>query len=76
VLADHLEGLHPILVYRVGDLGDVVERLTRRGWEPQPAFEIPHGPCCSFEVPGGHRFAIYEPVRPAATEHFAGRRDF
>lgn len=76
LLAGHLEGQRPLLVYRVGDLDRVAGELEGRGWSAQPVFEIPHGPCCSFEVPGGHRIAIYEPTRPHATEHFAGRRDF
>ena len=76
LLADHLEGERPILVYRVGDLDGAVDALVERGWRREPRFEIPHGPCCSFELPGGHRIAIYQPVRPNATEHFAGRRDF
>jgi catechol 2,3-dioxygenase-like lactoylglutathione lyase family enzyme len=76
LLAGHLAGERPVLVYRVADLGAAAARLEGRGWEPRPRFEIPHGPCCSFEAPGGHRIALYERTRPGATEHFAGRRDF
>jgi hypothetical protein len=76
LLAGHLDGERPVLVYRVASLDGAMAKLEARGWEPQPRFGIPHGPCCAFEVPGGHRFAIYEPTRPNATEHFAGRRDF
>ena len=76
LLADHLEGERPILVYRVPDLGAAMADLEARGWQRQHTLEIPHGPCCSFETPGGHRLAIYERTRPGATEHFAGRRDF
>jgi hypothetical protein len=76
LLAGHLHGERPVLVYRVADLDAAMAQLTRRGWMPQPRFGIPHGPCCAFAGPGGHRFAIYEPTRPDATEHFAGRRDF
>jgi hypothetical protein len=76
LLADHLEGERPILVYRVGDLDGAIADLTARGWDPEPRFGIPHGECCAFEAPGGHRIAIYEPTRPEATERFAGRRDF
>lgn len=65
----------PVLVYRVPDLDRAVEQLEDRG-ASQPRLEIPHGPCCSFSVAGGHRIAIYEPTRPGATEHFEGRRDF
>lgn len=38
--------------------------------------EIPHGPCCSFHTPGGHRIALYQRTRPGADRHFDGRRDF
>jgi hypothetical protein len=76
LLADHLEGERPILVYRVDDLERAAEQLTAGGCDPGPRFGIPHGPCCAFDTPGGHRIAIYEPTRPNATEHFAGRRDF
>jgi hypothetical protein len=76
LLAGHLNGERPVLVYRVARLRDALDELERRGWPREPSFEIPHGPCCSFVVPGGHRVAIYEAVRPGATEHFAGRRDF
>ena len=76
LLAGHLAGERPVLVHRVADLDAAIAELEGRGWEPQPRFEIPHGPCCSFETAGGHRIAIFELTRPGATEHFAGRRDF
>ena len=76
LLTDHVEGERAILVYRVGSLAAALEDLTGRGWEPESTFEIPHGPCCSFRTPGGHRVALYELVRPEVAEHFAGRFDF
>jgi hypothetical protein len=76
LLADHLEGERPVLVYRVEDLDAALETLTARGWEPEPRFGIPHGPCCAVHAPGGHRLALYERTRPEATERLAGRRDF
>jgi hypothetical protein len=76
LLAGHLAGERPLLVYRVASLGDALDELERRDWRREPTFEIPHGPCCSFELPGGHRIAVYEAVRPGATRHFAGRHDF
>lgn len=76
LLTDHLEGERAVLVYRVASLEGSMADLEGRGWERQAPFEIPHGPCCSFTTPGGHRIAIYEAVRPGATEHFAGRHDF
>jgi hypothetical protein len=76
LLTDHLEGERPILIYRVGDLDATLSRLEARGWVPAPRFEIPHGPCCSFRTPAGHRVAVYELTRPEVRSRFAGRRDF
>lgn len=76
LLADHVEGERPILVYRVPDLAVALQELEARGWEREGTFEIPHGPICSFRTPGGHRVAIYELTRPEAASHFEGRRDF
>lgn len=76
LLTDHLDGDRPIMVYRVPDLRSVLAQLESRGWEREDTFEIPHGPCCSFRTPGGHRFALYQLTRPEAAANFAGRRDF
>jgi hypothetical protein len=76
LLADHVEGDRPILVYRVADLGASLAALDARRWEREHTFEIPHGPCCSFRTPGGHRIAVYQLTRPGAADHFHGRRDF
>ena len=76
LLADHVEGERPILVYRVGDLGAALDLLESRGWKREHTFEIPHGPCCSFRSPGGHRIALYQLTRPEVAQHFEGRRDF
>jgi hypothetical protein len=76
LLADHVEGERPILVYRVEDIGAALTLLESRGWEREHTFEIPHGPCCSFRSPGGHRIALYQLSRPEAAQHFEGRRDF
>jgi hypothetical protein len=76
LLAGHLEGDRPVLVYRVTRLADAMAALESRGWASEGTLEIPQGPCCSFRTPGGHRIAIYELKRPEVVEHFAGRRDF
>ena len=76
LLAGHLHGDQPVLVYRVDDLATASRELQGRGWKREPTFEIPHGPVCSFRTPGGHRLAIYQLLRPEVGEHFAGRRDF
>jgi hypothetical protein len=75
LLADHLEGELPILIYRVASLEAAKHELERRGWTAYEEFEIPHGPICAFTATGGQRLAIYELTRPEAAEHFAGRFD-
>jgi len=76
LLADHVEGDRPILVYRVDDLAGSLAELQSRGWQRAATFEIPHGPCCSFRTAGGHRIALYQLTRPEVAAHFEGRRDF
>jgi hypothetical protein len=76
LLTDHLEGDRPVLVYRVADLEAALTELDGRGWRREQTFEIPHGPICSFQCPGGHRVALYQLTRPEVAAHFEGRRDF
>jgi hypothetical protein len=77
LLAGHLDGNVPILVYRVDDLGVAMADLEGRGWVRGQTLEIPQGPVCSFTAPGGQRLAIYELSRPGIVEaNFEGRRDF
>ena len=76
LLADHLEGERPVLVFRVDDLDAAMNELKGRGWRSGTLLEIPQGPVCSFETPGGERLAIYQLTRPGVIDSFAGRRDF
>ena len=77
LLAGHLDGDTPVLVYRVDDLTAAMADLERRGWTPGHTLEIPQGPVCSFTAPGGQRLAIYQLSRPGVEEaSFVGRRDF
>jgi hypothetical protein len=76
LLADHLQGDRPILIYRVADLADATKALKDRGLELEGTLEIPIGPCSSFTTPGGHRVAVYQRTRPEVLAHFEGRRDF
>jgi hypothetical protein len=76
LLADHLHGERPVLVYRVAELDAATAELRERGLDPGPELGIPHGPMHSFELPGGQRIAIYELTRPEVPARFAGRRDF
>lgn len=76
LLADHVEGDRPILVYRVADLAASVADLESRGWTGESRLEIPQGPVYPFRGPGGHRLAMYELTRPWVEASFEGRRDF
>jgi hypothetical protein len=76
LLAEHLEGERPVLVYRVEDLASALDQLQSQGWRSKGTFEIPQGPICSFAAPGGQRLALYQLTRPEVEAHFAGRRDF
>jgi hypothetical protein len=76
LLTDHLDGDRPILVYRVENLAEAVAALEARGWPQGRLLELPPGPACSFETPGGHRLALYELSRPIVLDSFAGRLDF
>lgn len=76
VLADHLEGERPILIYRVPNLAAAEAMLKGRRLKGRQSLEIPMGPCVSFAAPGGHRIAIYELTRPQVAAGFGGRRDF
>jgi Glyoxalase/Bleomycin resistance protein/Dioxygenase superfamily len=75
LLSEHLEGTTPILIYRVDDYRSTVAQLRAAGVDDRHELEIPQGPCASFRAHGGHRFAVYELVRPGAAEHFSGRID-
>ena len=76
LLADHVEGERPILIFRVDDLAAALAELEARGWQREGTLEIPHGPCSSFRTVGGHRVALYQLTRPEVAAHFEGRRDF
>jgi hypothetical protein len=76
LLAGHLEGDRPILVYRVADLETAISELESRGAQIGPRFGIPHGPGVELVSPGPQRLALYELTRPQAPQRLAGRRDF
>src|SRR4051794_40429132 len=59
VLAEHLDGERPILVYRVPSLSGAVAELEAAGLDAGPELGFPYGPIHAFTVPGGeHRLAI------------------
>ena len=73
LLAEHLEGKVPILIYRVKNFKQTLAKLKAKGIKGRE-LEIPHGSCFSFEL-SGQRLAIYELVRPEANRMFKGRKD-
>ena len=75
LLSGHLQGTTPILVYRVDDYAAAVAQLRASGVLGLHELEIPHGPCASFDAPGGQRLAVYQLVRTQAAERFAGHID-
>jgi hypothetical protein len=38
-------------------------------------WRYPHGPCATFTMEGGQRYAVYQLTRPGAVHHFGGRID-
>jgi hypothetical protein len=76
LLAGHLEGDQPVLVYRVANLERAIAELRNREVELGTRFEIPYGPGAELSNPGPQRLALYECTRPEADKRLAGRRDF
>jgi len=74
LLAQHFSGTVPILIYRVRNFKQSLAKLKAKGIKGKE-LEIPHGPCFSFKMPSGQRFAIYQLVRPVANKMFIGRKD-
>jgi hypothetical protein len=76
LLAGHLEGDRPVLVYRVPDLEQSLAELEGRGVRVAVRFEIPHGPGAELVSPGPQRLALYALTRPDTPARLVGRRDF
>ena len=76
LLAGHLEGDQPILIFRVDDLDAAIAELEARGAPLGKHFEMPYGVGVEIESPGPQRAAIYERTRPERGDGLAGRRDF
>jgi hypothetical protein len=76
LLAGHLDGDQPVLVYRVGDLERALAELQDKEVALRARFEIPHGPAVELVNPGPQRLALYQLMRADAPERLRGRRDF
>ena len=74
LLSGHLRGQGAILVYRVQDYAATVAQLRARNLAVHE-LEIPHGPCATFTMEAGQRYAVYQLVRPDAVHLFDGRID-
>ena len=69
-----MRGQGAILVYRVQDYAGTVAQLRARNLAVHE-LEIPHGPCATFMMEAGQRYAVYQLVRPDAVHLFDGRID-
>jgi hypothetical protein len=76
LLAEHLEGDRPILVFRVDSLDAAVAELEGRGVELGSRFEMPYGSGIGVPSPGPQRLALYERTRRERGDSLAGRKDF
>jgi hypothetical protein len=76
LLAQHLDGDAPVLVYRVDDLAASVDDLVSRGLEVGARFEFPYGDAVEVPSPPPQRVAIYERTRADRGDSLRGRRDF
>jgi catechol 2,3-dioxygenase-like lactoylglutathione lyase family enzyme len=74
LLAGHLQGDTPVLVYRVDDYAATTAALRTAGVDLDE-LEIPHGPCAALRAEGGQLLAVYELTRPEGATHFDGRID-
>jgi hypothetical protein len=74
LLSGHLQDPGVILVYRVQDYAAAVSQLRARHIAIHE-LEIPHGPCATFTMAPGQRYAVYQLVRPDAVHLFDGRID-
>jgi hypothetical protein len=76
LLAEHLHGEQPILIYRVADLDAAEAELGGRGVACSPHFGFPDGEGIELDVPGPQRIAVYQRTRPERAASIVGRRDF
>src|SRR2546423_432249 len=60
LLAGHLHGDAPVLVFRVDGLEAAIAAVEARGWQARERFGIPHGPGCP---PVSARWSRCSPTR-------------
>jgi hypothetical protein len=76
LLAQHLHGEQPVLIYRVPDLAAAEATLTARGATVGERFGFPDGEAVEIDLPGPQRIAVFERTRPERAASIVGRRDF
>jgi hypothetical protein len=76
LLAQHLHGDRPVLIYRVSDLDVAEALLTAQGAGVSPRFGFPDGDAVELQCPGPQRIAVYERTRAGRAAQLEGRRDF
>jgi hypothetical protein len=76
LLAQHLHGEQPVLIYRVPDLAAAEADLARRGVGCSPRFGFPDGDATELDIAGPQRIAVYERTRPERAAELEGRMDF
>jgi hypothetical protein len=72
LLSGHLHGTGPILVYQVPGYAGPIARLRQEN-VAVCELEIPHGPCATFTIGTGQRYAVYQLIRPGAVHQLDGR---
>ena len=75
LLAQHLHGEQPVLIYRVPDLAAAEAGYPARV-ALSPRFGFPDGDTTEVDVPGPQRIAIYQRTRPERAARLEGRVDF
>jgi hypothetical protein len=76
LLAQHLHGEQPVLIYRVPDLDMAEADLARRGVSFSTRFGFPDGDATELDIPGPQRIAVYQRTRPERAAQLEGRIDF
>jgi hypothetical protein len=76
LLAQHLHGEQPVLIFRVPDLAAAEAELALRGVRFGPRFGFPDGEATEVDVPGPQRIAVYQRTRPERAAQLEGRLDF
>jgi hypothetical protein len=76
LLAQHLHGEQPVLIYRVPDLDAAEATLVARGASVGERFGFPDGDAVEIDLPGPQRIAVFQRTRPERAASIVGRRDF